>query len=66
VWMISSCSVNQLLVVDMAASNCWVVDWMASSRSLEVGLVGLGGMGKENESTNDTMFLGYQFKREYA
>ena len=33
---------------------------MASSRSQGVGLVGLGGIGISNESTNDVGFYSYQ------
>ena len=37
----------------MALSRCSLVAWIASSKSLGVGLGGLGGMENTDESTND-------------
>lgn len=41
------------------SSRRWFIDWIASSKSLGVGLVSFGGIGKGNESTNDDKFGNY-------
>jgi hypothetical protein len=48
-----SCLVNWERVESKACSNNWCVFWIASSRSLEDRLEGLGGIECSNESTND-------------